>query len=208
VRKDAGFTVVESLVVIGIIGLLIAVAVPNLASIQERARRTAVRGVMQSLNTAIQAYAADNNGVLPGIGSFKGWSSGHPDLPGMDISYWFPGGDPIGIQGKPARGRMPLNPYSMRSYNSEDKDLDGETYFGILQAAGQNERCLLTDPGCPYADLPAPASLQGTICIVSSVSAMNVEAMGEYGIIGYGRDVTRPISDFAGEDVRFLVVTN
>ena len=210
-KRSGGFTLVETIVVLLIIGALIAAAVPNLGLMAERARRIGVRGVMRSLNTAMQAYAADNNGVFPGIGCFTQAARG---APAVDITYWFPGGDPVGVNGKPVRGRLPVNPYTDRAYNAEGEDMDGESYFGYLSGPGQNARCLSTDPGCRYANLTAPAGLQGTVCVVSYVSATNADAVAEYGIVGYGRDVTQPMFDIvdkgaAGkQDVRYYVLTN
>ena len=210
-RRSGGFTLVETIVVLLIIGALIAAAVPNLGLMAERARRTGVRGVMQSLNTAMQAYAADNHGVFPGIGCFTHGARG---APADEITYWFPGGDPVGVKGTPVRGRLPVNPYTGRAYNVEGDDMDGESYFGYLSGPGQNARCLSTDPGCRYANLRAPAGLQGTVCVVSYVSESNAGGMTEYGIVGYGRDVTEPMFDVVGKEVadkrvvRYMVLTN
>jgi type II secretory pathway pseudopilin PulG len=213
-KRSGGFTLVEAIVVLLMIGALISAAVPNFTIMHERARRIAVRAVMQSLNTAMQAYAADNNGVYPGAGSFSPATRPALGSPDVDIRYWFPGGDPVGVNGRPVQGRMPINPYSASSYNSLAEDMDGESYFGYLSRPGQNGQCLSTDPDCPYADLPAPSNLPGTICVVSYLAAAGGGAMTEYSIVGYGRDVAQPMFDVVGrqapgeENVRFFVLTN
>jgi type II secretion system protein G len=55
-----GFTLVEILVVIGIIGLLLVFLVPNLLGARDRAKETAVKGVMHSIQLAIEAYQMEN----------------------------------------------------------------------------------------------------------------------------------------------------
>jgi type II secretory pathway pseudopilin PulG len=60
-KRSGGFTLVETILVLLLIGALIAAAVPNLALMAECARRAGMRGVMQSLNTAMQAYAAESD---------------------------------------------------------------------------------------------------------------------------------------------------
>lgn len=56
-----GFTMIELLVVIGIIGLLAVFLVPNLMGARDRAKEAAVKGVMHSVQIAIEAYEMENN---------------------------------------------------------------------------------------------------------------------------------------------------
>ncbi|MBU0672553.1 MAG: type II secretion system GspH family protein, partial [Candidatus Margulisbacteria bacterium] len=54
------FTIMEILVVIGIISLLAVFLVPNLLGAKDRAKETAVKGVMHSVQLAIEAYEMEN----------------------------------------------------------------------------------------------------------------------------------------------------
>jgi general secretion pathway protein G len=56
-----GFTMIELLVVIGIIGVLAVFLVPNLMGARDRAKEAAVKGVMHSVQIAIEAYEMENN---------------------------------------------------------------------------------------------------------------------------------------------------
>ncbi|MFA4966985.1 MAG: type II secretion system protein [Candidatus Margulisiibacteriota bacterium] len=58
--KKKGFTLVEILVVIGIIGVLMAFLIPSLFGAQDRAKETAVKAVMHSAQLAIEAYNMEN----------------------------------------------------------------------------------------------------------------------------------------------------
>ena len=60
-----GFTLIEILIVIGIIGLLSVFLVPNLLGARDRAKEAAVKGVMHSVQLAIEAYQMENE-VYPG----------------------------------------------------------------------------------------------------------------------------------------------
>lgn len=60
-----GFTLVELLVVIGIIGLLISILIPALSSAQEFSRRTACASNLRQIHAGVQMYAGDNRGFLP-----------------------------------------------------------------------------------------------------------------------------------------------
>jgi prepilin-type N-terminal cleavage/methylation domain-containing protein/prepilin-type processing-associated H-X9-DG protein len=60
-----GFTLVELLVVIGIIALLISVLLPALNAARERARQSACGSNIRQLVTAALMYAQDNGGTFP-----------------------------------------------------------------------------------------------------------------------------------------------
>jgi prepilin-type N-terminal cleavage/methylation domain-containing protein len=58
-RRRSGFTLIELLIVIAIILILIAIALPNFLEAQLRARVTKAKGEMRSIVTAMEAYNID-----------------------------------------------------------------------------------------------------------------------------------------------------
>jgi len=64
-RSAAGFTLVELLVVIGIIALLIAISVPVYSKIRKSAQAAGVQNQIQTLGAQIQAYQ-QTHGAYPG----------------------------------------------------------------------------------------------------------------------------------------------
>lgn len=59
--KTRGFTLIELLIVVAIIAILAAIAVPNFLEAQTRAKVSRCKADMRSLATAIESYAVDNN---------------------------------------------------------------------------------------------------------------------------------------------------
>ena len=53
----AGFTLIELMIVVGIIGMLAAIAIPNYAKAREEARKTSCITNIQRIDGAIQAWA-------------------------------------------------------------------------------------------------------------------------------------------------------
>ena len=60
-QSESGFTLIELLIVIAIIGILAAIAIPNLLNAVQRGKQKRTMSDMRALATAVEAYAVDNN---------------------------------------------------------------------------------------------------------------------------------------------------
>ncbi len=62
---EKAFTLIELLIVVAIIGILAAIAVPNFMNAQLRAKVAKVEADFRNLATAIEQYHMDNNAYMP-----------------------------------------------------------------------------------------------------------------------------------------------
>ena len=66
--KKYGFTLIELLIVVAIIAILAAIAVPNFLEAQTRSKVSRMKSDMRSVATALESYAVDSNSYPPGFG--------------------------------------------------------------------------------------------------------------------------------------------
>ncbi len=61
-NRQRGFTLIELMVVVLIIGILAAIAIPNFVSMRNRAREGATKANMHTFQLAAEDYAVQNDG--------------------------------------------------------------------------------------------------------------------------------------------------
>jgi len=66
--KVRGFTLIEMLIVVSLIGIIAAIVIPNLMAALHKGKQKASIGDMKTVGTAIEAYIVDT-GMAPGGGA-------------------------------------------------------------------------------------------------------------------------------------------
>jgi len=116
-NSRVGFTLIELLIVVAIIAILAAIAVPNFLEAQVRAKVSRCQADMRSLTLALESYRVDSNGYPPG---YTSWSGG----------AW----DPLVILTTPISyfTSVPKDPFFLVNvYNDEEKGPGPYWYWQI-----------------------------------------------------------------------------
>ncbi|MGB9691560.1 MAG: prepilin-type N-terminal cleavage/methylation domain-containing protein [Candidatus Sumerlaeaceae bacterium] len=82
-----GFTLIELLIVVAIIAILAAIAVPNFLEAQVRSKVSRVKADMRSIATALESYFVDYN-AYPYDGYYVN-SPGYSTSPVNEYNYWY-----------------------------------------------------------------------------------------------------------------------
>ena len=81
-KKKKGFTLIELMIVVAIIGILAAVAIPKFADLVTKSKEASVKGWIGAVRSAVSIYYSDTEGYFPG-NVFSGLTTDAKYLPGI-----------------------------------------------------------------------------------------------------------------------------
>ncbi len=165
--KKSGFTLVELMIVVAVLGILAAIALPHFQDYQQQARQAAAKDTLRVLRSQFELYKIQHNGLAPGYILVGSTLSPVPDTSTLELqlvgttatngmasasrtpSQTYPLG--------PYLDRMPKNPFNGLThirYNSGDFVPDDASGWLYNRDSGQIRlNTSGTDPdGTPYIE--------------------------------------------------------
>jgi prepilin-type N-terminal cleavage/methylation domain-containing protein len=82
IKKSKGFTLIELMIVVAIIGILAAVAIPKFADLVTKSKEASVKGGLGALRSAVSIYYGDMEGVYPNS-LFAALTNGNKYMPAV-----------------------------------------------------------------------------------------------------------------------------
>ncbi|MBU1356565.1 MAG: prepilin-type N-terminal cleavage/methylation domain-containing protein [Candidatus Edwardsbacteria bacterium] len=177
--NNKGFTLIELMIVVVIIGILAAIAIPNFMSMQDRAKEGSVKANMHTIQLAVEDFSTQTEGLYP-QDFLQTVAATNPNVPANLVMVAGVAGATVALPGN-------LLPNNLR--NPVDKTI------GWAFASGP--AAIAVPPVPPVTIVPAAAAPldQGSVDYSSADNTGAAAALGNatmYVIFGCGVKTTLP----------------
>ncbi len=143
-KREKGFTIIELLIVIVVIGILAAIVITTFSGIQRKARDSERTTDINAIHGQLEAYFT-TNGYYPTLANLSddGWVGSN--LPGLDVEALR---DPQGSGGNDITGAIAEDDYAYvltnpACDNGAGGNCDGYTLTATLEAGGTHAKSAL-----------------------------------------------------------------
>jgi general secretion pathway protein G len=156
-KAKGGFTLVEILIVVVILGILAAIVIPQFTEASTEAKESRLMSDLQSVRSQIELYKIQHNDELPGAGtaSFEDAMTQYTDVDGALAAVQAPG---AGVYG-PYLQKIPTNPWNdLDTVNAAAGGVAGDDSHGWEFNTTTGHFCaddskLCSDDVTPHTDL-------------------------------------------------------
>lgn len=180
-RRESAFTLIELLIVVAIIAILAAIAVPNFLEAQTRAKVSRAKSDVRTAVTALEAYAVDNNKYpIPRFTPFV-------NLGARDSAAQFlPGGAHPVSGGQTVYSGLSTPVAYLTSTNLKDPFAD-KTFDDLRSDIFYQNIDYWYNPGALYAEIANP-QYPSTLFAIDPSGSLYKNAYGSYKVGSLGPD--------------------
>jgi general secretion pathway protein G len=127
-RKNSGFTLVEILIVVVILGILAAIVIPQFSQASSEARESSLKSNLQAIRSQIELYRIQHNDLLPAEGALEAALTTKTDIDGV---LWV-----SGVGYGPYMKTIPVNPFTNAAVIAAASDAAGGAVDWVYDITG------------------------------------------------------------------------
>ena len=150
-RKNSGFTLVEILIVVVILGILAAIVIPQFSQASSEARESSLKSNLQAIRSQIELYRIQHNDLLPtDAAELTSALTTKTDIDGI---LWV-----SGVGYGPYMKDIPINPFTQANVVGDSSGA-GVDWLYTVSGTGVNASCVfIADDGLFAPDETTPHS--------------------------------------------------
>jgi len=111
-KAKKGFTLVEILIVVVILGILAAIVIPQFTSASTEAKESALVSDLQSVRSQVELYKIHHNDNLPGTQATNDFTTAMTSKTNQDGETITQASDPTTCRHGPYMREIPINPFN------------------------------------------------------------------------------------------------